>query len=187
MDIGLDMKGRDVFCMRSNDDPLLGPRVLDHMTAQEYVDHQYVAPWQQTNYYWFALTRCPVKRVLSTYNYFGMKMSLSRFVQEWIPKQFLARNEANNKDRGHHYFMRPQVEFITDGDGRLLVDDLIKLEDLCQATSMIADRTGLKSEITHANKSHMAKMTVDDFSRTDLDLISEIYIDDFEALGYAAP
>lgn len=54
---------------------------------------------------------------------------------------------------GMHYFIRPQVDYLCDETGKMLVDRVYKLEEIRDAFADIQARAGVKSDLPHVNAS----------------------------------
>lgn len=143
----------------------------------------------------FSVVRDPYARLLSAYE-FLRKGGMSRykydhcmsgvvnkfsdfdeFVLEWLSK-------ANNYKNNVHFI--PQVDFLFDGCGNLLVDKFGKLEFLGQFVDCINQEWGLQLKIDELNVSGGGKRSILSVvkNRQVIDEINVIYRKDFELLGY---
>lgn len=186
-DLGLDWDTRAPLLLRQNDNPKLGPPRLAHLVARDYVRYHYISDALFRSYYSFAVLRDPVARTVSLYNFLlarGMlrgAMSFDTFLFDWLPRQMQhrgARAEEQNSPAHGFFFVRPQVDFVTDPDGRLCVNDVFRLETLGRDYPTIQHKTGLKTALGHANRS------VQQFSPAQLeprhvDAIRQVYAVDF--------
>jgi hypothetical protein len=181
-DLGLRWRERSVLLLRPNDVPALGPPRLAHLRARDYVACHHLSQELFARYFTFALVRSPVARVLSFYHYLGHKKSLSHFVQHRLSRAFEERHPFN----GDYYFLRPQVDFLTDADGQPLLDATYRLEEIDAARAEIAERAGLASPIPHNNRSEQ-RASAADLTGEDIAVIRTLYDVDFKALGYDSP
>lgn len=182
-DLGLTWKTRAPLVMGRNDRPELGPPRLSHLRAHDYVARHWMSAELWETYFTFALVRNPFPRVVSLYNYSlglgGGKPTLKQFVGQVLTGAFEA-GEAHPM----YYFYWRQVDFIRDAGGTPMVSRVFRLEDLDAALPEIRERSGLASEVQHANRS-ARQAEVGDLSSDDVAIIRALYEEDFEAFGYA--
>lgn len=178
-DLGLSWKERAPLLLRPNDQPRLGPPRLAHLLARDYVAGHWLSEELFDSYFTFALVRSPFARVLSFYHYLNPKGSLSGFVQKQLTRAFAEPDDPEAK----FYFLRPQVDFLTDERGTPMLDKVFRLEDLPQSEPEIREKTGLRAPIPHANRS-TPRAGLSDLTRDDIAIIRALYEDDFEELGY---
>lgn len=121
-------------------------RSLGHFSGRELLAFQ---PTTFAGLYSFSVVRHPVDRLRSAYNYirsngteFGSIapdkeyladdfQTFDLFVKSWLPRQ-----DPNRLDP----VLRPQAQFVCDGDGELLVKEIFKLESLADNWSTILSR-----------------------------------------------
>ncbi len=146
---------------------------LAHLTAREYRDH-YLPPERFEQMYKFAVVRDPYAKVEShfRYNKYAQRMSFDAFVLKTLPK--LAREDP---------FFASQMSYLTDADGTVLVDDVIRLEDLSARWPEIKARAGIETDLGHTN-STKDKGDALIWTPQMVAKLSEIYADDFAHLGY---
>jgi hypothetical protein len=178
-DLGLRWKERAPLLMRPNEVPSLGPPRLAHLLARDYVARHYLSQDLFDAYFAFALVRSPFARVLSFFHYLDHHKGLSHFVQYRLTAAFEARDDF----AGDYYFLRPQVDFLTDATGTPLLDRTYRLENLDAARSEISERTGMNRPIPHNNRS-TPRASLADLTRDDIAVIRALYEEDFEMLGY---
>lgn len=140
-ELGLTWKTRAALLLRPNDDPALGPPRLAHLSAEEYVALGYLSPEDWESFYRFAIVRDPYSRVVSLYRHLGPDMAFGPWVMTWLTDKILAPRDARAR-----WFVKPQVEYLCDSNGTLLVQDVLRFEDLDAAFAHIASRAGLGSE-----------------------------------------
>lgn len=145
-DLGLTWETRAPLLLRPNDQKLLGPPRLAHLTAAEYFRCQYVPRSMFDAYFRFAILRDPWARAVSLYRHLDLNLSFRAFVLEWLPVQF-----ANRVWEGHYWFVRPQSDFIMDG-GKQLVDTLLRFERLPEEFGPVAANLGLDTSLPHVNR-----------------------------------
>jgi len=190
-DLGLSWELRATLLLRPNDDPRLGPPRLAHLLARDYARYHYLSEDLFQSYYSFSVLRDPVARVISLFNYMRLMdsqqkpLSFDIFLHRWLAKQLefgsadaLQQNASSNS----FYFVRPQVDFITDVDGRVLVKDLFFLERIGDCFPSIKERANLRGELEHRNKS-TAVLKRSDLTSEHLQVIRHLYAPDFEFIA----
>lgn len=205
-DLGLTWEAREPLLLRPNDDPDLGPPRLAHLLAADYVRCGHVSQEEFDSYFKFAIVRDPYDRALSMFNYLkvprrrsiGEKLlsrlniskptgnlamlDIDEFMTEYLPEMFeIGAGEGEDSD---FWFVRKQADFVVDADGKLLVDEIIRLEQLNEKIAGLRKRCGLRSELRHVNKSSR-KMTRQGLLPMHIDTIEALYKDDFDMFGYA--
>lgn len=181
-DLGLSWAERAPLLLRPNDQPRLGPPRLAHLLARDYVGCHYLSRELFDAYFTFALVRSPFARVLSFFHYLKPGGTLSGFVQNTLTRALAAPGEPAEPD-GMHYFLRPQVDYITDARGTPMLDAVFRLEDLATAEVEIRARSGLETPIGHANRSRPSA-SLADLTGDDVAIIRALYEADFDLLGY---
>lgn len=144
-DNGLTWETRAPLLLRPNSDPRAGPPRLAHLIARDYVACGHVTAEEFDAFYTFAIVRNPWARTVSLYRHLEPNIAFASFVHEWLAAQ-LGEERAPNR-----WFVRPQVEFVTD-DGRTAVKDILHLENLAQEFPRAAARAGLQSALPHVNR-----------------------------------
>lgn len=146
-DLGLTWETRAPLLLRANDHPDLGPPRLGHLLGRDYVRLRYVPGEMFAAYYKFAVVRNPWSRAVSLYRHLRLPISFRDFVGRWLPAEFDRRDW-----KGNFWFVRPQVDYLYDGDD-LLVQDVIRFESLPEEFPRIAAASGLRSPLPHVNRS----------------------------------
>lgn len=121
--LGLTWEQRYRLQLRPNDDPAKGPPRLAHMTAAEYVELGYVSAAEFARLYKFAFVRNPWARLVSEYRYQPFHVHRYDF------RTFVLRRFPRPGWSDAYRHVMPQVDYLTDRDGRLLVDFVGKLEN----------------------------------------------------------
>jgi len=119
---GLTWETRAPLLLRPNADPLQGPPRLAHLLAADYVDYGQVTKEDFASYYKFSFVGNPWERVVSFYKYLGFSKG-SKF------KDFVATDFQNVVWKHDYWFVRPQVEFVCNKDGKLLVNLVGRFEN----------------------------------------------------------
>ena len=146
---GLTWDSREPLLLRRNDNPLVGPLWLAHLTFSEYTEKAYISKELMNSYYTFSLVRNPYSRLESAYRYLGFdcSISFSAFINRVVAKNIYP-------DSKMFYFFRPQIDFIYDEKGALKVNDVYKLEEFGSREKEIIEKAGLTiNKFSHVNKS----------------------------------
>lgn len=186
-DLGLDWETRAPLLLRRNDTPRLGPPLLAHLTAREYIAFRYLPETMFEEYFTFAVVRDPYARAISLFNYMRFSGDLAAFVGTFLPRQFeFAEGYAIDGHRynGKYHFVRPQADYVMGRDGQVMVDEVIRLEDIGAGFDMIRTRSGLQADLPHVNSSTSRKARVADLDDPSRAIIRRLYSADFETFGY---
>lgn len=181
-DLKLDWNARGTLLLRPNNDPEKGPPRLAHLYADEYVKLGHVSQEQFDSYLKFAIVRDPYARMVSEYFY---RFRETPFWKRPTPRSFLGRShEEDRLDTTRH--LDTQTRFVMDEDGKLLVDRIIKLENLKDEIGPLSKEIfGEPREAPHRNKSILSSNRRKIKVRAELgDIIRQQYRSDFEAFDY---
>lgn len=125
----------------------IGPQSLAHLSPLDYVKHSYLSETLFNDYYKFAIVRNPWERMVSIYKHFSYHryISFKTFLEIEFPKL--------KADR--YYFVKPQVEYIYDVDGNLLIDFVGRFENLETDFKFISNQVDYQvAPLEHINKSN---------------------------------
>jgi hypothetical protein len=186
---GLDWSTRAPFLLRGNEVPALGPPLLAHLKAHQYVENKWMTAAQFDEYFKFAFVRNPWDRLASFYRYRGYdwRCSFSRFVLYHLPKQV-------EKD----LFLCPQVEFVHDKNGKPLVDFIGRFEALDADFATACRHIGIvEAGLPHVNNSRKSGLGLkgwlkrralpyrDMYDSRSRKLVADMYEVDIEAFKYS--
>jgi hypothetical protein len=143
-DLGLSWRGRRALQLGANSEPEAGPPALAHLTASEYVKLKYVPQQMFDEYFTFAVVRNPWARTVSMYRYLNIHVPFTYFVQELLPNELWDRR---------HYFVRAQTDFVCDENGGVILDRIVRFENLLPEFYEVCDRVGLPRRLPHVNDS----------------------------------
>jgi hypothetical protein len=146
--VGLSWETRAPLLLRANDHPELGPPVLAHLTASEYLQYVHVSKQLFDDYFKFSFVRDPWDRVVSFYRYFGYhhRYDFNHFVKK-ILRGVLWQER--------YYFVRPQFEFLYNIDGSCLVNFVGRFETIDHDFNFVRGELGLPQVVLpHKNKSN---------------------------------
>ncbi|MCJ8294464.1 MAG: sulfotransferase family protein [Colwellia sp.] len=153
---GLTWQQRQQMLLKHNDNPKYGPPRLAHLTALEYVELGYLSQSEFDKMYSFAFVRNPWDRLVSEYLYRQYRCSFNDFLFKFFP---IKSNDdyAIGKDLYRHVI--PQVEFLCDNKGKLLVDFVGKFENISEDFAKVTTKiTGKSLSLPHRNKSSEHKI-----------------------------
>jgi hypothetical protein len=170
--LGLGWLEREPLLLTANTDPARGPARLDHLYAREYVECGHISDDEFRSLFRFTIVRDPYARVLSQYGHHYRDLEPDQFFDS-LP--FLINRNRRN--------VMPQVNFVFGAAGGLLVDEIIRFEDLPGAFAPIAQRIfGEAIELPHRNRARAdRKVALDDRLRR---RIYKCYEADFDAFRY---
>lgn len=173
---GLTWKTRAPLVLRPNRDRSKGPERLAHLYADEYVRLGYIEQVDFDTFFKFAIVRNPYDRIISEYRYRPEAENFDAFLGKTY--------DTDYSDRARHVV--PQVRYLFDADGALLVDQIIRFEELSDAFPKIAEQIfGKPAILPKRNTSHPSiKMSRNDLTDAQRALMKEKYANDFALLGY---
>jgi hypothetical protein len=178
---GLTWETRAPLLLRPCSDRRFGPRFLAHLTAREYVSCGHLSATDFDAYFTFAAVRNPWDRVLSTYRYLN---------PEGVSFADWTRSTLVHKIEQGHFFFKSQAEYVTDDDGVVLVDEILRLEDFPHAFDSVRRRLGLGGEglpKVNVSKKH-AGLTPDvAYDPGTESLVGQLYAADVALFGYEPP
>lgn len=138
---GLKWGQRGELVMGHNEDPERGPKQLAHMLAREYLDYDFVPADKFAACFKFAVVRNPYDRAVSQFRYKrpGRIQTFGDFVG------FLERQPTWRHGVAQH-------EFVLDADGKMMIDQIIRLESLDAEFGAISQRLfGETITLPHVN------------------------------------
>lgn len=139
----------------------------------------------------FVIVRNPYARALSAWRYLmkdrlvfhpkklAMKYSFHQFLKE-VPRYW---KEKKNRHIATH--TAPIWPDITDENGKLLVDEIIKLEEFDQHIDKLNTELDIEiDELSHVNQSGNAHSYRKHYTKDTRKLVEQLYADDIKKLGY---
>lgn len=183
-DLGLSWEDRAPLLLRPNRDRTLGPNRLAHLYADEYVSRGHISQEDFDSYFKFAVVRDPYARIVSEYLYRIQNRPWYRQPPSWL---FVRReNQDDFYDTPRH--MMPQTRYVMDGQGKLLVDRIIRFENMGPAMEDLSEQFfGERRSLPHRNKTESSARTkarkarVQRFTKGP---VARRYKMDFEAFDY---
>lgn len=137
-----------------------------------------------TRYFKFSIIRNPWDRVISQYSYLKQRPDLQDYfgVKADAPlAQYLAAIS-----RSDHVQVMPQLNFLRDGNGTMLVDLIGRFETLAQDAREIFRRIGIDDAVMpHEAKSDRRSGYRDYYDDETRERVTELYAEDIAHFGYA--
>jgi len=156
----------------------------------------------------FSVVRHPYERVRSEYTYrrrrweggeqnphlANLRLPFDQWVhQTYVLDAFRTRgffertgvefNEFHMADDVLVWFL-PQVRWLCDDDGNMLVDELLRFEHLADEWPAFCARHGFDAPLVHVNASPVSPRVEGRFTAEVRAIIADYFADDFERLGY---
>ena len=178
-DLGLNWQTRAPLLLRSNEIRRIGPPRLAHLTFEEYIKYHYASQEILSTYFTFSFVRNPYTRVISFYKY---SSNQDKFLNEFICSDLPKLHQEQT------WFFQAQTKFVCDAEHKLMVDYLGKFETIESNFKTVASRSGLQSKkLPRRNISKIKnkdiikpKDPISNLNQASLDIINEIYEDDFK-------
>jgi len=144
-------------------------------------------------YFIFAVVRDPFDRLKSAFWYLKGG-GMSRYDALWAKRNLgefdtfaefvraLGARPAFRARITRYLHFIPQVEFLCDQDGEIMVDHLLRMEDFDTDMKAVCDRLGLSYEPRHENVSAKPPASVDEGELRRI--CGTVYRSDYDVLGY---
>lgn len=153
----------------------------NHGSALEFREHLPCSIWD--NYYKFAFVRNPFDWQVSHYHYIlgnSDHLHHEEIVKCGSFKEYL-KHECEKRLISSP---NPMTHYVSDREGKVIVDKIGKLEELNRELGVIARQIGIEIAIQHMNKS--AHRDFRSYYDTDsADLVREYHRKDFENFNYS--
>jgi hypothetical protein len=177
---GLGWDTRAPLLLRANHDPARGPKRLAHLYAREYVELGYVDGRAFDSFFRFSVVRNPYARVISQYRF---KMQ-ERRGEPLTLKEYIDQRVLPDSSDWEFHNMVPQATFVLDRGGKVIVDEILRFEDLPGAFAPVAQRIfGEAVKLPHVNRS-TGPDVADEFDAGLKRLVYRRYEKDFDLFGY---
>ncbi len=188
--------------------PWKGPPSKGHLRARDYVSKGWITQQQWDQNTKFTLVRNPYSKLVSAYNgrhasfryrLFNKKSkywSFRDFVLNYFPN-ILENNYLGSHD--NYYHVIPQSDYIVDEDDNLMVDKIIKLENITSELPAFCQSIGLEIGLPAQQHVSLYKdpltgkpipegserpKTKDYYDQETIDFVREYYKRDFALLSY---
>jgi hypothetical protein len=153
---------------------------LQHLTARHIRSE--VDPADFKAYLKFAVVRNPWEKAVSQFSYLRERKYLMNFIGMSRWSSFSKYLKLISKKE--HVQWMPQSEFLFDGSGNLIVDKVLRFENLREDFVEIANLLGLGDVmLTHSNKSERKPYATYYNAKTRA-LVGEMYAKDVQNFGY---
>jgi hypothetical protein len=203
-DLNLAWRDRIGLAMTQNNKESSTKSSLAHFKMSQYLDFKLITPSMYDEYYKFSIIRHPYNRAFSLYKFLGFSLLIDF-------EDFVLNYLAISLWKKDYWIVEPQVEFVYDDAGILLVDYLYQIEDLSMRFSELREKANLKCsalpevnrsnnskvpykrskairknypELTKVNHSLSSTKIVDNVNQRILDKLNSLYQRDFEVLPY---
>jgi len=171
-------------CGGTSVEQALGIPVKLHDTAAERRDRIGAARWEALHS--FSIVRHPAERLTSQYRYLlridwqGMGRAPPG-LDAWIEDVLGAGPPRMLSDRR---LVMPCLDWLTDAEGRVIVNEIARLETIADDWPGIAARIGTDAALPLKNRTHRENGDVAALSPGTLALIRGAYARDLDAFGY---
>ena len=155
-----------------------GSPAIYHIYAED-IRYFVGSSWQ--DYYSCAVVRNPYDRLVSLFHDFKSNRG---FIKAGSFDDFVLNKLKQNWIHDIHF--KPQIEFVTDRDGTLIIDDVFRFEDGVQEIfSYLCGRLSLPlGKVGHARKGKRDEFTKYYSNKKVIDIVNSVYEKDFELFGY---
>lgn len=137
------------------------------------------------DYYKFSFVRDPWDRMVSQFEYTRCRKDLMKFIGLKARDGFKRYLDLIQERK--HVQWEKQAEFVTDEDGKIIVDFVGRLEDIASGMATVYKELGLDMiDVPHSKKSRR-RSCVDYYDDESRDLVSRLYKEDIELFGYEFP
>jgi hypothetical protein len=155
-------------------------RHYPHMTAYEM---QQVDPIFFAKAYKFTVIRNPLERMVASWHYCNRVTNQYNFSFKTLLElcHFIKEPFHDPID----IVFKPQLDYVTDPSGNIIVDELIPLEHLGEAWPELCNRLGIRCELPFLNMNAVESGLMDAFDEKTLALAKEIYAEDIKLYEHA--
>jgi len=167
--------------------PQRGPVTFGHLSTEALLREGLVSRAYFERSYKFAFVRNPYERAVSLFYYLRR---LDQVAASESFTDFLSRVADEAPAIGLFNWRglsqaSPQTAWLLDVDGKMLADEVFRVENFDQACATLAGKLGIGLSIKHENRSERQVGSADLYrDGRAADLVRRIYRSDFEQLGY---
>lgn len=158
---------------------------FQHRTAPEFRD--LMGPRRFNRAFRFTFVRNPFEKVLSHYrfrvktNQTGLGDSPIPF-SEWVKRAY-AEEDPAYFDQPRMFW--PQVDWLRDPGGPVLVEFVGRFENLAGDFSLVSERLGIRADLPHLKKSGNPAPIADSYDDEAREIITEVFSEDLSLFGYS--
>jgi hypothetical protein len=153
---GIPWQQREQFLLRENSDKRKGPPRLAHLTANEYLELNYLTQQKFDQLYRFTFVRNPWDRLVSEYLYKKHSFSFKDFIFKHFPAEGVDDYQKHN---GIYRHVMPQYKFIYNKQGESMVDYIGKFENIeNDFSSLTKNICGTALTLPHRNKTNSPRI-----------------------------
>lgn len=158
-----------------------------HMTASEHIERYGRHEWERR--FCFTVVRNPWSKVVSHYHYrrqrdlVGLHGQVIDF-NDWIRAVY--EDEDPEFFHGPKRMFAPQIDWITDEKGQILVDYIARFERLVDNFATVAERLGRSTSLPHLKPSRHHHYSTHYDTRS-VEIVRRHFADDVAAFGYGYP
>jgi hypothetical protein len=171
-----DMEQVGLFVQSKLPIPELARLGHGHITLAQL--RPFLKPDDFTTFFKFAFVRNPFDRFVSYSSFITREVGHFDRDPQKVMRHFLSNPPWN------HILFRPQFEFVTDQDGKLLTDYIGRVEQMQQSYDEICTRIGIPSTTLEQVNSSRRKDYRDYYDQQLIDGVAKLYARDLEYFGY---
>lgn len=164
---------------------------VNHRSAREY---QLFNPKAFKRYYSFTFVRNPWDRFVSAFEFLshgGRNKKDKIWAEQYIAglsfdsfMEKIATDSAYKKSIMHWQHFRPQVEYVCNQKGKVLVDFVGRFESLEKDFQVVCNTLGLEKTLPHLNKTRERASYQSYFSEEQKRIVGDMYQQDIFTFGY---
>ena len=157
---------------------------FEHKTALEKIKE--IGPYRWDKKLSFTVVRNPWDKVVSHYHYrvqtnqTGMGDGHIGF-NEWVKKAY---GEKDRRYYDHPRMFLPQIDWISDQRGRILVDRILRFEKLTDDFNSLAHELKIVTRLPHVKKSNRRRDLRHYYDHESISIICEYFSSDISVFGY---
>ncbi len=154
-----------------------------HKTAMTHIRSIGYPAW--VDKYTFTFVRNPWDRVVSHYH-FRVETNKTGMGDKHISFSAWVKEAYGNKSPEYNdvkVLFMPQVDWVTDRKGRILVDDIYRFENIDEDFDKLCEVLKVKAELPHTNRTDRGHYK-EYFDEETKDIIAKAFKDDVAAFGY---
>ena len=156
---------------------------FEHKTALEKIEELGRERWDSRRT--FTAVRNPWDKVVSNYHYrvktnqTGLGTNTIPF-PEWVKRTY---GEQDPFYLDQHKMFMPQVDWISDENGEIIVDEIVHFENLAPEFNAVMQKLGKKVTLPHINKTNR-KNYQDYYDDESIEVIRQWFQRDIDTFGY---